>query len=164
MTGCVLPSAPRTPAAPGGTVPATTPESSLTPKGNVETPASNAAITTLEDTRWQLVAYGLPEATLPVIPDSIVTVEFSATGEVGGSGGCNTYGGQYKVEGDTLSIGELVSTLRACLDEGVTEQEMGYLEALQLADRFEISDDTLTIEYGEGSGVLRFIPAPATVS
>ena len=157
LAGCVMAITPGSSDAPSGTAPAATPE----PSAETPTATESAAGTGLENSSWQLVAFGPPTATLPVIPESIVTVEFNTNGEVGGSGGCNTYGGQYQTEGDTLIIGELVSTLRACLDAGITEQEMGYRAALQLADRFVISEDTLTIEYGEGSGVLTFIPLAA---
>ena len=170
LTAC-MPIAPATPAAPSGTVPDATPTPAaptematatpLATAGETPTDLTSDLTTDLTGTTWQLVAFGPPTATLPVIPESIVTVEFNTDGEIGGSGGCNTYGGQYEIEGDRLTVGELISTLRACLDEGITEQEMGYLEALQLADRVEVTAETLTIEYGEGSGVLTFVPATA---
>lgn len=161
MTGCIMPITPDDADAPNGTVPEATVESSATPAATAAA-TEIATETDLAGTSWQLVAFGPPNASLPVIPESIVTIEFGTNGEVGGSGGCNSYGGQYQTEGNTLTVSEIVSTLRACLDDGVTEQEMGYLAALQLADSFEISEDMLTIAYGEGSGVLTFMAAVAT--
>ena len=86
---------------------------------------------------------------------------FSADGTAGGDTGCNSYGGDYTVEGDTLSFGEMVSTLMACEDQAVMAQEQAYLAALQSAARFEVAADHLTIWYDEGSSQLTFAPPTA---
>ena len=74
-------------------------------------------------------------------------MEFNAAGEVGGSGGCNTYGGTYTIAKGQLVLSEIVSTLMACTGQAVTEQEIAYLAALQTAGRFAMTSGMLTIWY-----------------
>lgn len=117
----------------------------------------------LLDSRWELVSYGAPDAQTPVIPESGVTLEFINEGEAGGSGGCNSYGGSYMVEDDTIAFNNLISTLMACADTGLTEQEQVYLQALQSAVRYELSGDQLTLWYGEGQEQLVFTRIQDTI-
>lgn len=155
LASCVVPTLPTT-ATPNGTVPGTP---SLLPDATGQTPAPTVAATGLENTNWQLVAFGPIDAQTPVIADSTITVAFNADGEVGGSGGCNSYGGTYTMEEEHLAFSEIVSTLMACADQAVTEQEMVYLAALQSADRFAIADGMLTIWYDSESSALTFVQA-----
>lgn len=126
------------------------------------TPGSTAA--DLANTSWQLVSFGPTGALIPMIAGSTISLAFSADGQATGNGGCNTYGGSYTVQGDTLVFGEIVSTLMACADQTVTDQEQQYLQALHTANRFEITADTLTIEYDNGSSVLNFVRASAVAT
>jgi heat shock protein HslJ len=65
----------------------------------------------LAGTRWTLVSMSKPEEETPVIKGSSVTLEFQEGGPVGGSGGCNSFGGQYQIEGNSISFQEIFSTL-----------------------------------------------------
>lgn len=117
----------------------------------------------LVGTQWTLVSYGTPGAETPVVEGSEVTLTFQGDGQAVGSGGCNSYGGPYVVEDGVLSFGEVVSTLMACLDEQVMEQEQQYLRALQTAVQYELAADQLTIFYEGGQSVLHFGASPALV-
>lgn len=154
LASCVVPTLP-TPVTPGGTVPETP---NALPDATGQTPVPTGTATSLENTSWQLVAFGPIDAQTPVITDSTITVAF-ADGEVGGSGGCNNYGGTYTVEEEHLVFSEIVSTLMACTDQAVTEQEIAYLAALQSAGRFAIADGMLTIWYDSESSTLTFVQA-----
>lgn len=110
---------------------------------------------TLENTDWRLVSFGLREAAKPLVEGSTVTLML-AGGQAGGSGGCNSYGGTYQVEGGTIAFDEISSTLRACADERVTDQEQRYLAALQSAGRYELDGKILRLFYDDGAGVLIF--------
>lgn len=115
----------------------------------------------LANTQWQLESFGPVGAETPVVEGSTVTLEFDATGQAGGSGGCNSYGTEYQVQNGTLVFGEIVSTLMACADENIGEQEQQYYQALETAGEFEVSGDRLTIYYNDGQGVLNFVSADA---
>ena len=115
-------------------------------------------------TNWQLIALGDVGAATPVLTGSTVTLAFSADGQAGGNGGCNSYGGDYTVEGDTVTFGEIISTLMACADQNVTEQEQQYLAALGAANRFAITADTLTIWFDDGASELNFVATSPAVT
>ena len=104
----------------------------------------------LPGTRWRLVSYGVLENRASVIEGSTITLEFGADGRVGGSSGCNNYGGGYTVEGHNLTFGEITRTLMACVDAGVMAQEQTYFDALASATAFDLNGDRLVIAYGDG--------------
>lgn len=103
-------------------------------------------INVLNNSQWQLASIG----GTPVIAGSAITLEFGENNQVGGSGGCNTYGGSYTMEDDTITFSDIFSTLMACLEGGIMEQEQVYFAALNSATRYEISSDQLIIEYDDG--------------
>lgn len=122
--------------------------------GAGEIPGANE---NLANTRWRLVSYGEPGSETPVMEGTDVTLQFEDGSQAGGSSGCNTFGAKYEVKaGNNLSITKVVSTLIACSEENVMEQEKQYLDALQSANSFEISGNNLKVRYGDGQGVLNF--------
>jgi heat shock protein HslJ len=104
----------------------------------------------LAGTQWTLVSYGAPDDPTPVIGGSGVTLALGEDGHASGSGGCNSYGGSYTVEGDTLQFSEVVSTLMACVDSDLMDQEQAYLDALNSASAFTLDGDRLTISDEDG--------------
>lgn len=118
----------------------------------MQQPTPDASLTGIE---WQLNAFvggdTADASASSLIADSTITVMFNEDGSVGGHGGCNSYGGQYQVDGETLTISDLVSTLMACEAEGVTEQETMYLNALGTAETYSIAGNQLTINYPGGA-------------
>ena len=110
----------------------------------------------LANSQWTLVSFGPSGEETPVVPGTTVTLQFDAAGQAGGSGGCNTYGMDYQAQGNILSIGTIISTEMACLDEDTMDQEQRYFAALQAAGEFELTAEELTIWYDDGQGVLNF--------
>jgi heat shock protein HslJ len=98
----------------------------------------------LENTNWLLISYRGKDA----IIEAKSTALFQ-NNEVGGFGGCNQYGGQYKLPAggsNRIEITDLVSTLMFCAEpEGAMEQEAAFLEILNDAIRFEVVNDRLKI-------------------
>jgi heat shock protein HslJ len=87
----------------------------------------------------------------PAIAGTEVTATFTAD-QVGGSAGCNSYGGSYTRDGAKLSFGPIMSTMMACAQPaGVMEQEQAYLAALQAGGTFAIQGGQLTITAANGS-------------
>lgn len=134
-----------------------TPDATPTSAPGVEGGATGES---LVDTKWQLVSMGSANAPSPVIAGSTLTLEFRQDGSLGGSAGCNSFSGSYQTQGASLSIGALVSTLMACVDEGLMQQETRYLAALQSAIGYELQDNQLVIRYTDGQAQLIFVPAP----
>lgn len=110
----------------------------------------------LVETKWSLVSFGDVGTEVPLIEDTAITIEFDDEGQAGGSGGCNSYGMQYKILGDEISFSEITSTLMACEFENLGEQEQRFFKALETAGRLEIKGDNLTIWYNGGQGVLNW--------
>ena len=116
----------------------------------------------LAGTEWQLVSLGPPGSETNIVAGTTPTLNFGEDGRVGGSTGCNNYGGTYEVRGDTISIGRLVSTRRACLDQNANEQERRFLAALEAANRFRLSSNRLAIFSDRARTVLNFASTSAS--
>ena len=112
---------------------------------------------TLANTYWKLVEIGGERVQLPADanvrePNLRLTLEREARGETG----CNSFSGPYEHSGDSLRIGPLISTLRACLDERMNRQEGVYLTALDATRRWKVTGDTLWLS-GEAGLAARFV-------
>jgi heat shock protein HslJ len=57
---------------------------------------------------------------------------------VGGESSCNVYGGTLKVNGNKISITEVISTMRACVEDERMGIERSFLDLLRDADNFKI--------------------------
>lgn len=104
----------------------------------------------LEGSAWQLMSYGAVDAQTPVVADSIVTLNFVSATSVEGSGGCNTYSGDYQTMVDSISFSPITRTEVACSDDALTQQEQAFFAALESATVFEGFFDRLIITYGDG--------------
>lgn len=101
---------------------------------------------------WKLVSYGSPSSQTPAAVDVDTSIEFKA-GQVTGNVGCNSFGGEYKLEGETLTFGSIMSTMMFC--EGpVGDQELGTLAVLKDSAKFALDGDTLTLTSADGSAVV----------
>ncbi|HVP24515.1 MAG TPA: META domain-containing protein [Methanomicrobiales archaeon] len=133
----------------GCTAPA--PSGPGTPGGNGAGPAG---------TSWVLASMADAGGNLTPVPASPpITLEFRDAATVGGSGGCNVYGGSYETNGIRINISRIVSTLRYCVDTAVDERESAYLGLLGRARFFRIDGDSLRFFDGEGSEMLAFLRA-----
>jgi len=100
----------------------------------------------LAGTEWVLVDLGdrLPQE------GTSVTLAFK-DGQAYGSAGCNSYGGEYTLKGDEISFGAMASTLMACSDQGVMEQETLYLQRLAQASTYSLENGMLVLYLSDGS-------------
>lgn len=111
----------------------------------------------LAGTSWTMVSYGAPDAQTPVVSGAAkTTITFGADGQAEGSGGCNGYGGQYSIQGDTVKFEQIISTMMACTDENINRQERTFLNALNTAGKFTVGGGKLAIAYDNGKGLLTF--------
>ena len=102
--------------------------------------------------QWELVSHGSASSQTPAVADVETSIEF-LDGQVSGNVGCNGFGGEYEVDGDTLKFGPVMSTMMFC--EGpVGEQEMGTIAVFQESAKFVLAGDTLTITSADGNSVI----------
>ena len=107
----------------------------------------------LNGTTWELYSIGRYSP----IADSKTTIRFE-NGQVSGLGGCNQYGGEYKISGQMLSFSGLYMTEMACMSpEGIMDQEQRFLKSLGDTQNFAIVDGQLQIKQADGE-VLIFVP------
>ena len=101
----------------------------------------------LEGTEWTLVSgVEAPEDAAPTLT--------LADGSANGFGGCNTFGGSYELDGDSITIGPLASTMMAC-EEAKSAAEAAYLPALEAADAWAVEDGELVLS-SDGEETLRY--------
>lgn len=119
----------------------------MTTTGVPEEGASEEAMATnpLAGTAWVLTSSTV--ADLPV-DGTEITIEFDAE-ELGGQATVNSYVAGYTVAGDQIEIGEIGSTLMAGPDP-LMAAESEYTALLGAVETFQLGDDLLTLEAGDG--------------
>nr|MCU0465321.1 META domain-containing protein [Anaerolineae bacterium] len=111
----------------------------------------------LAGTGWYL----LENKGAPMIEGTSITLSFDKNGQVGGSGGCNSYGGSYTVDGNSLRFSDVFSTLMACVDNMLNQQEADYFAALsQVTGYRRIGPERLVLDLSDGSALV-FVAIPA---
>lgn len=93
---------------------------------------------------WKLTAYGPKDAPVPAVEGVDAGLTFNEDGTVSGTSGCNGLGGDYSVDGDKITFGEFVSTLMAC-DDPIMRQEEAAHRVMTGTASYKIEGDTLTI-------------------
>jgi heat shock protein HslJ len=102
---------------------------------------------------WILISYGDASNPRPALPDVETSINFNEDGTFGGSVGCNSFGADYKVDGDQVIFGSIVSTMMFC--EGVSDQESSVLNILtDKTVSFTIKGDQLTLTSTDGASVI----------
>ncbi len=84
-----------------------------------------------------------------------VTSEFTASGNVSGTAGCNRYGGKFTSSGRSLRLSSLVSTQMACAT-AIMAQEAAFLKALSSTRAYAVEGATLTLRSAGGRALLTF--------
>jgi heat shock protein HslJ len=115
----------------------------------VSSPGENPLV----DTQWRLAVYGDPAALKSTLPDKPPTLNLGQD-ELSGSTGCNTYGGNYQLDGDAISFENLFWTEVGCLAPGLSEQEADFLALLPAVASYDLDGDALSL-HSQGK-VLQF--------
>jgi len=89
------------------------------------------------------------------LPDTVITANFSANGELSGTSGCNNYSGPYTVDGQDIHMGPFASTMMMC-PEPVMAQETLYMQTMENTASFTIQGGTLTFNGPGGSPLAVF--------
>lgn len=77
--------------------------------------------------------------------------------QAGGKASCNSYGGQYTLQGKKVAFQEVFQTEMACMDPaGVMDQESAYMQALLDTASFEMVGERLELKDANGETTLVF--------
>jgi heat shock protein HslJ len=125
--------------------------------GKVVLTLAKAQSVSLTGQPWSAIAINNgKQAVTGVIAGSEVTAVFGDDGIVSGSSGCNTYTGQYTVDGTNIKIGPLASTRMMCADEQVMQQEQAFLNAMANAATYTIELSQLELFAADGARQVTF--------
>lgn len=114
--------------------------------GRSENTSSNHSNSMLEEKKWVLTA--IEGKALPKL-ETVPFIVFDKKEEhVGGNSGCNVFSGKYKVEGEKIVFSNVISTMRACLEEP-GNVEGRFWENLNSATHFKIEGNKLNFYGGE---------------
>lgn len=103
--------------------------------------------TRLEDKRWTLAA--IAEKPLPKLEKTPFLVFDKQKQSAGGDTGCNSFGGSYKTQANKISVTEIISTMRACIEAERMNIEREFLGGLQKTNRFEVKAGKLNLYEGD---------------
>ena len=106
----------------------------------------------LTNTNWSLVSINGQ----PPIAGRALTLSFQAGGQLGGDSGCNSFGGQYQINGSKLTVSQMISTMRACAEQPLNDQEAAFQKALGETTQLSLAGNQLTLKNASGGGVLLF--------
>ena len=107
--------------------------------GSATSSAPNTAA--LPGTSWTVTTIG----GVPTVAATPPKMTFGNDGVVSGTTGCNSYNGSYKLDGGSITIGQLAMTLVLCQGP-VGVQETAFTAALQKASAWSIgSNGDLTL-------------------
>lgn len=114
----------------------------------------NGAAQKLDDQRWVLEQIGNRQTYVPI--RGVFMTFDSSKRSVGGNTGCNTFGGSYSASRNTISMTNLISTMRACIEGGKMQTERELLDGLRRADTLELTNDNRLKLYDNGRILLTF--------
>jgi len=106
---------------------------------------TNKQTATLPGSAWQVTTF----AGQTPLADHPITFEFDTEGNIAGDASCNRFGGTCTIEGDTIKVGPLRSTRRACEPE-IMQQEQKFLALLSAATTWSIDGDDLVLTAPDG--------------
>ena len=109
---------------------------------------TNKASAPLPGSAWEVTTF----AGQTPLADHPITFEFDNEGNIAGDGSCNRFGGTCAIEGNTIKVGPLRSTRRACEPE-IMQQEQKFLVLLGAVTAWESDADGTLVLRGEGGEI-----------
>ena len=103
----------------------------------------------LGDSQWLLVDM----AGEPPLPGSRITIGFE-DGQVRGHLGCNSFSGPYSLSGSALEFGLLMSTLMACVEDDLMQQESRMFELIGQVDEAQLIEGRLHLLLADGRSLI----------
>ncbi len=106
----------------------------------------------LEDTTWILETLIEGDTASSTINGTIASLTFTAA-TISGTDGCNTFQGDYEINGETLELGLLRLTARGC-ESGIARQAQLVGEVLAASPTIEIDGDQLIVSAPGALGLI----------
>lgn len=102
---------------------------------------------------WTLVSYGDASNPTPALPGVDTSIQFE-DGQMSGNVGCNGFGGEYELTGNTITFGPVMSTLMFC--DGIAQQEQGVLSTFADGEELtiKVDGDLMSITSADGAMVV----------
>ena len=106
---------------------------------------------------WKLISYGDAANPTPAIPKVDTSITFESNGQIRGNVGCNSFGGNYEVNGDKITFNSMMATLMFC--EETSSQEQAVLSAFSdnMKLSIQMNANSLTITSADGSSVVKLV-------
>jgi heat shock protein HslJ len=124
------------------------------------TKTTPAASLQLIETNWTLSSIQSGNTVSSVVAGSRVTAVFDSGGKMAGSSGCNNYVAVYTANGTSLTISSIGSTMMACPEQEIMNQESRYLAALGSVQGYWTNGSTLVLTGNGSSSLLTFSGLP----
>ena len=99
----------------------------------------------LPGSAWQVTSF----AGQTPLAEHPITFEFDTEGNIAGDASCNRFGGNCMIDGNTIKIGPLRSTRRAC-EPDIMQQEQKFLALLSAATAWSMDGDDLVLTAPDG--------------
>jgi heat shock protein HslJ len=103
--------------------------------------------TSLESKKWVLEQIK-GRQTFVALPYAFVNFN-AEKGTAGGDTSCNVFGGDYSARGSSIAFSNIISTMRACVEDNKMSVERDVLDGVREARRFEIRDGRLRLYRGK---------------
>jgi len=114
---------------------------------------SNGAVAIQGD--WTVTSLYTGDALQTPVAGTTLTASFDGS-RISGDSGCNSFSGTFTTADDTIAIGALAATQRACADPAVSDQEQQYLDALGMAKTFTVAGRRLDLYRADGGYAVSF--------
>lgn len=111
-------------------------------------------VLSLENQEWTLIELNGVSTENEILIDKNPYINFSADKRVSGYSGCNSFSGNYGLrDGKEMHISGLISTRRACLDNGL---ESKLFKAVELIAEYNIAGNQLILKDKNGNSIAKF--------
>ncbi|MGW0737255.1 META domain-containing protein [Streptomyces sp. NPDC002851] len=94
------------------------------------------------------------------VPGTKAHVSFDSKGRASGNFGCNGFGGNVSIEGDTIKVDKVAKTEMSC-GEKIDDLEAALTDALQGKLKAKVSGDSLTLTTEKGDSITLTAEKPA---
>jgi heat shock protein HslJ len=103
----------------------------------------------LSSSAWDLTGFYIPAlGTFGLMDKTHISIRFTTDGSLSGFAGCNSYAGNYDIDGEMITFSNItITSIDKPCDPNVGYQEMDFLDALNQSKVFLIDGMTLSIEH-----------------